>query len=32
MIVGIGGGSTLDSAKAISNLLCNPGSSSNYQG
>jgi 3-deoxy-alpha-D-manno-octulosonate 8-oxidase len=31
-IVGIGGGSTLDTAKAVSNLLTNPGPSANYQG
>ena len=31
-IVGIGGGSTLDSAKAVSNLLTNPGEASEYQG
>jgi len=31
-IVGIGGGSTLDSAKALSNLLTNGGSASDYQG
>ena len=30
--LGIGGGSTLDSAKAVSNLLTNPGPSANYQG
>ena len=31
-IVGIGGGIVMDIAKAISNLLTNPGSSENYQG
>jgi 3-deoxy-alpha-D-manno-octulosonate 8-oxidase len=31
-IVGIGGGSTLDTAKAISNLLTNGGRSADYQG
>ncbi len=31
-IVGIGGGSTLDIAKAVSLLLTNPGSSKDYQG
>ncbi len=31
-IVGIGGGSTLDIAKAVSLLLTNPGSSQDYQG
>jgi 3-deoxy-alpha-D-manno-octulosonate 8-oxidase len=31
-IVGIGGGSTLDIAKAVSLMLTNPGSSSEYQG
>jgi 3-deoxy-alpha-D-manno-octulosonate 8-oxidase len=31
-IVGIGGGTTMDSAKAVSNLLKNPGSASDYQG
>ena len=31
-IIGIGGGSTLDVAKALSVILCNEGSSSNYQG
>ena len=31
-IIGIGGGSTLDIAKAISNLLTNPGVASDYQG
>ena len=32
IIVGIGGGSTLDTAKACSNLFTNPGSASDYQG
>jgi len=31
-IVGIGGGITLDTAKALSNLLTNPGSAADYQG
>lgn len=31
-IIGIGGGSTMDIAKAISVMLCNEGSSRNYQG
>lgn len=31
-IVGIGGGSTLDSAKALSNILTNPGNCEDYQG
>ncbi len=31
-IVGIGGGSTMDIAKAVSLMLTNPGSSANYQG
>ena len=31
-IVGIGGGSTLDIAKAVSLMLTNPGSSADYQG
>ena len=31
-VVGIGGGITMDSAKAISLLLTNPGSSADYQG
>lgn len=32
VIVGIGGGSTLDTAKACSNLFTNPGSAADYQG
>ena len=32
MIVGIGGGSTLDTAKAVSILLTNPGKAADYQG
>lgn len=32
IVVGIGGGSVMDLAKAISNLLNNPGSARNYQG
>jgi 3-deoxy-alpha-D-manno-octulosonate 8-oxidase len=32
VIIGIGGGSTLDMAKAVSNLLTNPGKASDYQG
>ena len=32
VIVGVGGGSTLDSAKAISVMLTNPGKTENYQG
>ena len=32
LIVGIGGGSTLDTAKAVSNLLTNPGKAFEYQG
>ena len=32
VVAGIGGGSTLDTAKAVSNLLRNPGSASVYQG
>lgn len=31
-IIGIGGGSTMDLAKAVSLMLTNPGSSENYQG
>ena len=31
-IVGIGGGITLDTAKAVANLLTNPGHASDYQG
>lgn len=31
-VVGIGGGSTLDVAKAVSNLLGNPGNAADYQG
>jgi len=31
-IIGIGGGSTLDIAKAVSLMLANPGSSADYQG
>ena len=31
-IIGIGGGSTLDCAKAVSNLLTNPGKAADYQG
>lgn len=31
-IIGIGGGSTMDIAKAVSVMLCNDGSSRNYQG
>ena len=31
-IVGFGGGITLDTAKAIANLLTNPGSAADYQG
>ena len=31
-VVGIGGGSTMDVAKAVSVMLCNDGSSSQYQG
>ena len=31
-IIGIGGGSTMDIAKAVSLMLTNPGSSANYQG
>ena len=32
VIVGIGGGSTIDMAKAVSVMLTNPGSSADYQG
>lgn len=32
IIVGIGGGSVLDTAKAVSNMLTNSGNSSNFQG
>jgi len=32
LIIGIGGGTTLDTAKALSNLMTNPGSSEQYQG
>lgn len=32
VVVGIGGGSTLDVAKAVSVMLTNPGSSADYQG
>lgn len=32
VVVGIGGGSTLDTAKAVSNLLNNPGKAEAYQG
>src|SRR5580692_6378127 len=31
-VVGIGGGATLDSAKAVSNLLTNDGKAADYQG
>ena len=31
-IIGVGGGSTMDVAKAVSVILCNEGSSSKYQG
>lgn len=31
-VIGIGGGSTMDIAKAVSMMLTNPGSSANYQG
>ncbi len=31
-IVGFGGGATMDVAKAVSNLLTNPGNAENYQG
>lgn len=32
LVIGIGGGSTLDTAKSVSNLLTNKGKSSKYQG
>jgi 3-deoxy-alpha-D-manno-octulosonate 8-oxidase len=32
LIVGIGGGSVMDSTKALSNILTNPGKSESYQG
>jgi 3-deoxy-alpha-D-manno-octulosonate 8-oxidase len=32
VVVGIGGGSTMDAAKAVSVMLTNPGSSADYQG
>jgi 3-deoxy-alpha-D-manno-octulosonate 8-oxidase len=32
VVVGIGGGSTLDTAKAVSNLMTNPGTAADYQG
>lgn len=32
IIIGVGGGSCLDLAKAVSVLLCNPGPAANYQG
>jgi 3-deoxy-alpha-D-manno-octulosonate 8-oxidase len=31
-VIGIGGGATLDTAKAVSNLLNNPGKAADYQG
>ncbi len=31
-IIGIGGGSTMDLAKAVSLMMTNPGSSADYQG
>ncbi|ARJ66550.1 alcohol dehydrogenase [Magnetospirillum sp. ME-1] len=31
-VVGIGGGATMDSAKAVSNLLANPGKAEDFQG
>ena len=31
-VVGVGGGATLDTSKAVSNLLNNPGKASDYQG
>ncbi len=31
-VIGVGGGASLDSAKAVSNLLTNPGSAADYQG
>lgn len=32
VIIGIGGGSTMDTAKAVSNLMTNPGKAEDYQG
>ena len=32
IIIGVGGGSVMDTAKAVSNLLTNPGSAKDYQG